>query len=251
MSRCALISSLLIFVATNACAQEAATIEPFRAEDKTSSGLLVERIQGDLPSVAEEPVRPRKFLRVAVGLIKTFEGWDPDVYDDPSGYCTIGFGHLIGKSSCDEIGRGNISNKMGRFSPTLTLERGQELLINDTIPARRAVQRLVNVDLTDRQFGALTSFVFNVGARNFGKSTMLKHLNNGNYSAAAREFPKWVKSRGVRLNGLVKRRYCEQNLFRGRGRLQRNGLFITQSCSPLSGLAPDSAETVDITSGEN
>jgi lysozyme len=249
--RGALTGMMWLFLGASVFAQESDTIEPFRAEDQTASRVQLEGIDGNLPAAAEDPLPPRKFLRVAVGLIKTFEGWDPDIYDDPSGYCTIGFGHLVAKATCAQLGEANVKSKLSRFSPLLTLATGQELLINDTIPARRTVQRLVNVQLTDRQFGALTSFVFNVGARAFSKSTLLKHLNTGNYDAAAREFPKWVLSNKVKLNGLVTRRYCEQNLFRERGRLRSNGLFITDNCLPLSGLAPDSDELVDITTGED
>ena len=43
-------------------------------------------------------------------------------------------------------------------------------------------------------------------------STMFKYLNSGNYKAACNELPKWNKSGGKVLNGLVKRREKEKKL---------------------------------------
>ena len=40
-------------------------------------------------------------------------------------------------------------------------------------------------------------------------STIFKYLNNENYQAACNEFPRWNKSGGVVLNGLVNRREKE------------------------------------------
>ena len=38
-------------------------------------------------------------------------------------------------------------------------------------------------------------------------------LNSKQYSAAAEQFDKWIYSKGVILNGLVKRRNAEKELF--------------------------------------
>ena len=45
------------------------------------------------------------------------------------------------------------------------------------------------------------------------QSTLLKKLNAGDYSGAAAEFDKWVFAGKVKLNGLVKRRASERQLF--------------------------------------
>lgn len=83
------------------------------------------------------------------------------------------------------------------------------------------VNQLVRVPLNQNQFDALTSFVFNVGALNFRKSTLLLLLNSGKYEAASNEFLKWTKAKDpktgqyVELKGLVKRRKKEKDLFDG------------------------------------
>ncbi len=77
----------------------------------------------------------------------------------------------------------------------------------------RAVNRLVTVPLTQNQFDALISFVFNLGIGNFRTSTLLKKLNAGDYTGAAKEFPPWVRADGKQLPGLIKRRDAEKALF--------------------------------------
>jgi lysozyme len=57
------------------------------------------------------------------------------------------------------------------------------------------------------------SFVYNVGAGNFAKSTLLKKLNNADYQGAANEFLRWNKAGGKVLNGLTRRRDAERSLF--------------------------------------
>ena len=65
--------------------------------------------------------------------------------------------------------------------------------------------------------GALTSFVYNAGMRIVTNSTLIRKLNAGDYSGAAREFPRWNKAnKGGRLvvySGLTRRRLAEQQLF--------------------------------------
>ena len=75
------------------------------------------------------------------------------------------------------------------------------------------VAALVTAPLTDNQFSALSSFVFNVGGDAFESSTMLKLLNQKDYKDAAAQFPKWNHAGGKPLPGLTQRRKAEQKLF--------------------------------------
>ena len=67
--------------------------------------------------------------------------------------------------------------------------------------------------LTQYQFDALVSFVFNVGVGAFGGSTLLRRLNQGDYNAVPAELMRWVNSGGTPLPGLVRRRRAEGVLF--------------------------------------
>lgn len=215
--------------------------------DKFSSRHLIENFGAPLGAAEAGSVRSVSLL--ALGLIKSFEGWFPDLYNDPAGYCTIGYGHLLALRKCK-------SSDRSEFPSALTEEQGVELLQKDTIGARRDVLRLViGTDLNDAQFGALTSFVFNVGAGNFGSSTMLKHLNDTKLEGAvrvqlaAREFPKWIKAGGKVYNGLIARRNCEVALFTGQDVSNAVGVFSRNTCDSL-GASPSTSEIIDIWEGE-
>ena len=86
-------------------------------------------------------------------------------------------------------------------------------LREDLRAAERAVRHLVDVPLTQMQFDALASFVFNVGPAAFGNSTLLRLLNAGDAAGAAGQFKRWNRGADGVLPGLVTRRAAERDLF--------------------------------------
>jgi lysozyme len=141
-----------------------------------------------------------------VRFIAGFEGFSPRLYNDPGGHCTIGYGHLVHHGRCN-------GNEPADFKREITHEQGLELLRRDTNVAERAVNQQVQVVLSQHQFDAVVSFVFNVGAGAFGGSTLLRRLNQGEYKAVPAELMRWVNSGGRPLPGLVRRRRAEGVLF--------------------------------------
>ncbi|AWK90339.1 lysozyme (modular protein) (plasmid) [Azospirillum thermophilum] len=155
-------------------------------------------------------------LPLILPLIKESESLKLTAYLCPAGVPTIGYGHTGGVQLGDRI----------------TPARAEELLQTDLAEAAAIVDRAVTVPLTPGQYGALVSFVFNVGAgraasgkdpgkdgfvqlRNGKPSTMRVKLNRGDFDGAAAEFGKWIKGGGRVLPGLVKRRQAERALFEG------------------------------------
>lgn len=134
----------------------------------------------------------------AIALIKTHEGYCETVYNCAAGKPTIGFGHVL---------------KDGEHYTKITKEKAEQLLRDDLAIAETAVRRLVKVPLTNNQYGALVSFVFNLGEGRLAKSTLLSLLNRGMYYAAAQEFDKWVFAGGKKMRGLMNRREAEKQLF--------------------------------------
>lgn len=130
-------------------------------------------------------------------MIKYFEGLRLRAYRCSAGVWTIGYGHTSGVSP-DSV---------------ITREEAEHLLRIDVRDAEACVSSHVDVSLTQNQFDALVSFVFNLGCRRFLTSTLLKKLNDEDYSGAAEEFPRWVKAGGVIIPGLVRRREEEKKLF--------------------------------------
>lgn len=64
---------------------------------------------------------------------------------------------------------------------------------------------------TQNQFDALVSFHYNTGR--IAKATLGKLHKAGNYAGAAAEFGKWIYNDGKVLNGLVRRRKAEADLY--------------------------------------
>ena len=72
----------------------------------------------------------------------------------------------------------------------------------------------VDADLTQEQFDALVSFVFNVGVQAFRVSTLRKLVErNPNDPKIADEFRRWVYAGDKKLPGLIKRREQEIKLY--------------------------------------
>jgi lysozyme len=94
-----------------------------------------------------------------------------------------------------------------------TEEQAEESLKEEVISYCRYVEELVKVPLNQNQFDALTSWTYNLGPTNLKSSTMLKVLNDGNYDEVPEQIKKWNKAGGQVLNGLIKRRDAEAELF--------------------------------------
>ena len=145
----------------------------------------------------------RKANAETLNLIKASEGCKLKIYLDCAGLKSIGIGHCLTKN---EI-------LSGIYANGITDEEALQILAVDLESACSAVERLVTVNLTDNQFGALVSFVFNVGQGSLSGSTLLKYLNNGDYKGAADEFLVWDKAGGKVEQGLITRRSNERTLF--------------------------------------
>jgi lysozyme len=76
------------------------------------------------------------------------------------------------------------------------------------------VRKALTKEVSENQFSALVCFAYNVGIGNLKKSTLLKKVNvNPNDETIAAEFAKWNKAGGKVLNGLVRRRKAEADLY--------------------------------------
>lgn len=132
-------------------------------------------------------------------LTQSFEGCKLKAYQDSTGVWTIGFGHTKGVAEGQEC----------------TQDQANQWLSEDVQDSVHAVNQTVTVPLSQNQFDALVDFTFNLGAGSEAHSTLLRVLNQGDYTAAAAEFLKWNHAGGVVVAGLTKRRQAENKLFLG------------------------------------
>ncbi|QKF82422.1 lysozyme [Halarcobacter ebronensis] len=143
----------------------------------------------------------KKINQEGIVLIKHFESLRLEAYQDSVGIWTIGWGHTGNRDG--SVYKGLI----------ITEEEAENFLLEDLKVFESGVNSLVTLDINDNQFSALVSFAFNLGVNSLKKSTLLKLLNENNQFNCAKEFVKWSKAGGIRLEGLVRRRLSERNLF--------------------------------------
>ena len=136
-----------------------------------------------------------------IALIKRFEGYLNKPYLCPAGIPTIGFGTTAYPSG----------KKVLLSDPPITMTEACFFLKNDLIRFENAINKAITVPITQHQFDALCSFVYNVGIGAFLDSTLLKKINAGEY--AGDEFLRWKKAGGKLLAGLTERRHAEKVLF--------------------------------------
>jgi lysozyme len=142
--------------------------------------------------------------------LKRREGVVREMYRDSAGLPTIGVGHLLTK---DELSSGKLYLESGAvdWAGGLTDEQVDELLREDLATSEAALDAtlLTVPELEQHQYDALVSFVFNVGARAFRDSTLLKRLKSGNLDVVPDQLRRWVFAGGQVDPILVKRREDE------------------------------------------
>ena len=126
--------------------------------------------------------------------LKKREGVRNRAYLDTKGIPTIGVGH-----TGPEVYMGLV----------WTDQQVTDAFADDIQWAEDAVNKYVKVALTQNQFDALVSFVFNIGETAFRRSTLLRVLNTGDYVEAANCFDMWHKPKEI-----IGRRDSERDQFR-------------------------------------
>lgn len=141
-----------------------------------------------------------------LGLIAKFEGVVLKAYPDPASGgepWTIGIGTTIYPNG-KKVKKGDV----------ITEQQAYDYLAHDTAKFGQGVDVAVHSNINQHQFDALVSFSYNVGLSNLKSSTLLKKVNiNPSDKSIANEFAKWNKAAGKVMNGLVKRRKAESDLY--------------------------------------
>lgn len=141
-----------------------------------------------------------KISQKGIDLIKQFEGASLKAYPDPGTGgepWTIGYGHTGGVKKGDAI----------------TQAQAEDLLRKDLIKFESGVSNALTVETTQSQFDAMVSLAFNIGLGNFTKSTLLRKHNAKCWQCAAAQFGVWRNAGGKVMNGLIRRRAAERELY--------------------------------------
>lgn len=138
-----------------------------------------------------------------INLIAEFEGFSSKPYLCSAKVPTIGYGttfYLSGK-------------KVTMNDKPINKITALNLL---SIVANKFAQQVdeCTVKLSQNQFDAVVSFVYNVGLGNYKKSTLLKKINaNPSDASIAYEFSRWNKAGGEVSKGLLNRRKKEASWY--------------------------------------
>lgn len=114
---------------------------------------------------------------------------------------SIGYGHQIQP------------NELELMTETITEEKALQLFVKDIESMRKQLNSLIKVPINKNQQLALLSLRYNIGPDAFAKSSVLRLLNEGNYTGSALRFADWRLSEGLISPGLVARRERERVLF--------------------------------------
>jgi lysozyme len=90
-------------------------------------------------------------------------------------------------------------------------QEAEQALIEDLRVFERIVSFKIKILLTQNQFDSLVSYTYNTG----GSDTLFKLINRGAPEEQIRKWfeTKYITANGVRMQGLVRRRKAESDLF--------------------------------------
>lgn len=137
----------------------------------------------------------------AIDLIKQFEGFRPEAYQDSVGVWTIGYGTTI------------INNQPVKQGMTITQDQALQLVQQEVNKLWSKIESILKVKINDNQMNALVDFAYNLGFGSLKNSTLMRLVNESKFDEAANQFPRWVYAGGKVLPGLVRRREAEKQLF--------------------------------------
>lgn len=169
----------------------------------------------DLTPVEEQAVmrassitKPYNISKKGIERIKLWEKLELESYQDGGGVWTIGYG----------------TTAKVRPGMKITEALAEKLLMDYiAIQTQQLNVLLADVELiSQEQFDAISSFVYNVGITQFAKSTMLKLLKEKNWLKAANQLVRrdskgiyhgWIYDNGKKIKGLINRRTAEKEVF--------------------------------------
>lgn len=133
--------------------------------------------------------------------LKSWEKFEPELYDDKKGNITIGYGF-------------HLPHLLKKYKNGITVEeadKGFEGVVNTFVP--EFIRRTPNFkNLNNNQRDALFSLFYNTGGPEYSKSPMLfKYLKEGDYDKAVKEINHNENEKG--MGGQKKRRAFERRVF--------------------------------------
>ena len=134
----------------------------------------------------------------------------------PAGIWTVGLGHALINKNTGKWLKGQQDYALIRIQYpeylTMTKKQADELLRKDLVSYEVKVTKGLKVPVTQYQFDALVSYIYNIG----WSETMFSLINNGSKMEAIVNWWKdhYITANGKVLKGLIWRRSVEAELYR-------------------------------------
>ena len=164
----------------------------YRADFRTSLGLLPEQDNDQHLSA-----KGRKFIQGYEQL--RLKAYMPTKNDRP----TIGWGTTVYPSG-----------KPVQMGDVITATQADEYFMYDVRKFEDYVNEIITRELTQNQFDAVVSLVYNIGMGAFRDGSVDDKINAGDDAAALATWAKYVNQAGIRLQGLVNRRNAEIAMYK-------------------------------------
>lgn len=157
-----------------------------------------------------------------IELIKSFEslhdgdlkmiGLQPKMC--PAEIWTEGYGEAMIDPDTGKFLKGILNKEKAYRLHTINNEQEATARLAISLAKRERLLNSLNLVLTQNQFDACISFIYNLGWGAFLGSTLCKKIKaNPNDVTIPVEFQKWTKAGGKILPGLVRRRKAEADLY--------------------------------------
>lgn len=131
------------------------------------------------------------------------EGCRLKAYQCSANVWTVGLGHTLGVTKHTRV----------------TEHQAAEQFVESVATAEKEVKKRITQTPNQGEYDMMVSFVYNLGAGNFARSTLLKKFNQGDKVGACNEYLRWVFVNGkdCRLeqnncSGIPERRSKEQHV---------------------------------------
>lgn len=142
-----------------------------------------------------------KTSQKGINLILSFEGFSAKPYLDSAGIPTIGYGNTYYPGG----------KKVTMKDPSISKEKGTELFSSVLPVYEKIANSKIKVTLTQNQFDALVSHTYNTG----GSDTLFSLINKKANPEVIKDWfiSRYITAGGKVLNGLIRRRKAEADLF--------------------------------------
>lgn len=140
-----------------------------------------------------------------IDLIKKFEGFRSEAYQDSVGIWTVGYGSTMWPDGKKVVKGQKMTMAEAEKVMAWELERKGSVILSG-LPATTTINQ--------NQYDALLSFAYNMGVGALLKSTLFRKVKvNPNDETIRAEFNRWINAGGKPLKGLITRRKAEADLY--------------------------------------